>query len=253
MPSPVPELRGQTGLEPAGRLGALTERTLPKTGLQSMLGRCWGALLTLVLLLAVGAPVQALNASDLPAAPPSNHVLDQAQLLSRATAADVSRAMDGLNSDGVVATWVSVPRLDYDLNLAQFAQQLLERWTPEAPEQLLLLIDGQTNATAVVASPALQERLGAELLTSTGRTTMAQPLRDGQRYRQASLDAIARLQAVAAGGEDPGAPVASVNPVATARVPSREQTIASNATTWIVVLLVVGTLVPMLTWWVFSR
>ncbi|MFZ9973545.1 MAG: TPM domain-containing protein, partial [Vulcanococcus sp.] len=28
---------------------------------------------------------------------------------------------------------------------------------------------------------------------------------------------------------------------------------SSNAFLWVVVLLVVGTLVPMITWWVFSR
>jgi uncharacterized protein len=36
-------------------------------------------------------------------------------------------------------------------------------------------------------------------------------------------------------------------------IPSREDTAGSNAFTWVVVLLVVGTVVPMLTWWVFSR
>ncbi|MBM5828161.1 MAG: hypothetical protein FJ050_08965 [Cyanobacteria bacterium M_surface_7_m2_040] len=118
---------------------------------------------------------------------------------------------------------------------------------------MLLLIDGQTSATAIVASPALQQRLSPELLRSTSRTTMTQPLREGNRYRQASLDAINRLSIVLDGGDDPGEPAQAVNPVATARVPSREQTLSSNATTWVIVLLVVGTLVPMLTWWVFSR
>ena len=68
-----------------------------------------------------------------------------------------------------------------------------------------------------------------------------------------TLDAIARLAVVLDGGEDPGEPALAVNPVPTARVPSREQTLSSNATTWVIVLLVVGTIVPMLTWWVFSR
>jgi uncharacterized protein len=36
-------------------------------------------------------------------------------------------------------------------------------------------------------------------------------------------------------------------------VPRQEDTAASHAFTWVVVLLVVGTVVPMLTWWVFSR
>jgi uncharacterized protein len=36
-------------------------------------------------------------------------------------------------------------------------------------------------------------------------------------------------------------------------IPTKEETASSNALLWVVVLLVVGTLVPMITWWVFSR
>jgi uncharacterized protein len=36
-------------------------------------------------------------------------------------------------------------------------------------------------------------------------------------------------------------------------VPTRQETQESNAFTWVVVLLVVGSVVPMVTWWVFSR
>ena len=36
-------------------------------------------------------------------------------------------------------------------------------------------------------------------------------------------------------------------------IPTQEETESSNATTWIIVLLVVGTIIPMATWWVFSR
>jgi uncharacterized protein len=36
-------------------------------------------------------------------------------------------------------------------------------------------------------------------------------------------------------------------------IPSHEETVQSNGFTWVVVLLVVGSVVPMLTWWVFSR
>lgn len=206
-----------------------------------------------LVLLVLAAPAFALNANDLPEVPPAGHVLDQAQLLSRAGAADVGKSLDALGGQQVQASWVSVPRLDYDLTLGQFGQQLLERWAAAGSEQLVLLIDGQTSATAIVATPLLQQRLSPELLRSTSRTTMAQPLRDGNRYRQASLDAIGRLAVVLDGGEDPGEPAVAVNPVPTARVPSREQTLSSNATTWVIVLLVVGTIVPMLTWWVFSR
>jgi uncharacterized protein len=213
----------------------------------------------LVLLLLPVAPAQALGAATLPSHPPASHVLDEADLLSRAASVDVSRALEALASDGLQASWISVTRLDYGISLSQFGADLLERWqadpgTTAASEQLLFLVDAQTSGTAIVASPALQDRLSPQLLTSTARTTMAQPLREGGRYRQASLAAIERLQIVLSGGEDPGPPqVASAAAVSVVSVPSREETLSSNAFTWVVVLLVVGTVVPMLTWWVFSR
>ena len=244
---------GQTAMPTGGRLETSRLPALHCLGLTGALRRLSGLLLVVVMGLALAAPAAALSAADLPPEPPANHVLDQGALLSRAAAGDVSRAMDTLNQESIAATWVSIPRLDYDVSLPRFGEQLLEHWQGQGAAQLLLLIDAQTSATAVVGTAAVQERLGADLLRSTSRTTMAQPLREGSRYRQASLDAIARLSAVAAGQEDPGEPLSASNPVATARVPSREQTLSSNATTWVLVLLAVGTIVPMLTWWVFSR
>jgi len=210
------------------------------------------ACLSLLLLVPPG-PALALSVDALPQQAPADHVLDEAKVLSRSAAADVSRALDGLASEGVTATWVSIPRLDYGVSLPQFAGQLLERWQGAEGPELLFVIDGQTSGTAIVATPQLQQRLSPDLLRSTARTTMAQPLRDGGRYRQASLDAVNRLAVVLNGGEDPGEPLTATNVVATARVPSRDETESSNAFTWVVVLLVVGTVVPMLTWWVFSR
>jgi len=82
---------------------------------------------------------------------------------------------------------------------------------------------------------------------------MGLPLREGSRYRQASLDALSRLEVVLNGGEDPGPPqLVERMPVET-NIPTKEETESSNAFLWVVVLLVVGTLVPMITWWVFSR
>jgi uncharacterized protein len=132
---------------------------------------------------------------------------------------------------------------------------MLERWSsaPGGEARLLIVIDSQTKSAAIAASPALERQLPTDLLRSTARSTMAQPLREGNRYRQASLDALERLSLVLRGGEDPGEPVVSEAAVVPTNIPTREETASSNAFTWVVVLLVVGTLVPMLTWWVFSR
>jgi len=269
MPWPKPSPCLQTPLPTGGKLGAAEVEPLAWLSPDALLDlrqalhrRCLYLLAmaaSLLLILLPAGPASALSASGLPPQPPSDHVLDQADLLSRAAAAEIARALDGFVVDGVQASWISVPRLDYDLSLRQFGTDLLQRWdttgeTAGPDQQLLFLIDGQTSGTAIVASSELQDRLSPQLLSSTARTTLGQPLRDGGRYRQASLAAIDRLKTVLAGGEDPGPPAQpSATTVATASVPSREQTLSSNAFTWVVVLLVVGTVVPMLTWWVFSR
>lgn len=82
---------------------------------------------------------------------------------------------------------------------------------------------------------------------------MALPLRDGDRYRQAVVDGLTRLETVLAGGEDPGPPLLAETQVVVSNVPTKEETAESKAWVWITVLMVLGTLVPMATWWVFSR
>jgi uncharacterized protein len=220
------------------------------------LGWLFAALLVLLLPL---SPAAALSLSDLPASPPASRVLDTADVLSRATRSEIDRQLQDLDGERVDARLITVSHLDYGLDLSQLGSEVLERWSAaneasgEGEAQLLLLIDTQNKATAIVASPALQRQLPAALLKSTARTTMAQPLREGDRYRQASLDALSRLRTVLQGGEDPGEPVEAEVPVTVSNVPTAEQTREGNGLTWVVVLLVVGSVVPMLTWWVFSR
>lgn len=211
--------------------------------------------LVIGLLLATAAPVWALSAQSYPSAPPSERLLDASGLFSRAAAAEVEQALEALSKDDVDAHMVTVERLDYGLSLGQLGNQLLDRWAESGgnARQLLFLYDLQTKSAEVVASAPLADTLGTPLLRSTGRATMGQPLRQGARYRQASLDGIARLQTVLEGGEDPGEPATAELVQLPTTVPTHEQTQSSNARTWVLVLLAVGTIVPMLTWWIFSR
>lgn len=214
------------------------------------------SLLALVLPL---APAAALSLNDLPASPPAAHVLDSADVLSRATRAELDRQLQDLDGERVDARLITLSRLDYGLDLTQVGSQLLERWSNavspggDGDALLLLLIDTQNKGTAIVASPALQRQLPESLLRSTARTTMAQPLREGDRYRQASLDALTRLRTVLQGGEDPGEPAEVEAVVPVTNIPTAEETREGKGLMWVVVLLVVGSVVPMLTWWVFSR
>ena len=133
----------------------------------------------------------------------------------------------------------------------------MERWSnPEnrnEPPLILFLEETQNKQAAVVVSNELSDQLPDSLLRSTGRTTMSQPMRDGARFRQASIDGIERISVVLNGGEDPGPPIEIERTSIPTNIPTVEETRESNAFTWVIVLLVVGTIVPMATWWVFSR
>jgi uncharacterized protein len=220
--------------------------------------RLSAALLSAALLLAalaLPAAAWATGAADFPPQPPASHVLDQADLLSRAADTELDRRLQEFGGDHVDARLLTLRRLDYGLSLDALGEQLVERWSAGEPDRslLLLLIESQNNSAAVVASSDLDGQLPSELLSSTAISTMGLPLREGARYRQASVDALDRLAVVLNGGEDPGPPqLAERMPIET-NIPTREETQSSNAFLWVVVLLVVGTLVPMITWWVFSR
>jgi len=212
------------------------------------------AALALTSLIAPSAAL-ATGLADFPVQRPSSHVLDSADVLSRAASGDVNQRLEQFSELGVDARLVTLRRLDYGVSLETLGEELLQQWQDEASRDglLLLLIEAQNNSAAVVASPALLEQLPSTLLSSTAISTMGLPLREGSRYRQASLDALSRLEVVLNGGEDPGPPqLVERMPVET-NIPTKEETESSNAFLWVVVLLVVGTLVPMITWWVFSR
>ncbi len=155
------------------------------------------------------APALAIAASGLPASAPQERILDTADVLSRSAIGELSKTLESFSAERVDAHLITVNRLDYGLSLSQLGNSVLERWSEAGgePNQVLFLIDSQTNSAAVVTSPGLVTQLDASLLRSTARTTMAQPIRDGGRYRQGSLDAMTRLLTVLQGGEDPGEPI----------------------------------------------
>ena len=146
----------------------------------------------------------------------------------------------------------------YSRSLDNFlvGDELLDRWGQESKltdrPLLIFLEETQSKQATVVAANELLEQLPESLLRSTGRTTMSQPLRDGDRFRQATLDGVSRIEVVLNGGEDPGPPVQLERVSNPTNIPTAEETGESNAFTWVVVLLVVGTIVPMATWWIFS-
>lgn len=207
----------------------------------------------LALLLALALPAYAVGVEDYPLLPSTEKVSDGADVLSRAAIAELQRRLEFFSDARVDARVITLRRLDYGLSLQELADQLLERWQSEDNDGLLVLIETGTNSVSIQASSEVLTFLPEELLLSTAETTMAYPLRDGGRYRQALIDGIDRLGVVLAGGDDPGPPVVVEPALIVSNIPSAEETANSNGFSWVIVLLVVGTLVPMATWWVFSR
>ncbi len=191
------------------------------------------------------APIAfAVSPQDFPPQPPDELVLDSAEVLSRSGRNEISSSLQELDRFHVDARLVTLRRLDYGLSLPAFGEELLNRWT---------VATGESDRPLLLFLEETQSKQAESLLRSTGRTTMSQPLRDGDRFRQATLDGIARIEIVLDGGEDPGPPVQVERVSLPTNVPTAEETEESNAFTWVVVLLVVGTIVPMATWWIFSR
>ena len=199
----------------------------------------------------------ALSPQDLPAQPPDKAVLDSADVLSRAGKNEIETRLNQLESYKVDARVITLRKLDYGLSLTGFGEELVERWSNKDNRSerplILFLEETQNKQAAVVVSAELGDQLPDALLRSTARTTMSQPMRDGERFRQASMDGIERIAVVLNGGEDPGPPIQIERTTLPTNVPTVEETSESNAFTWVIVLLVVGTIVPMATWWVFSR
>ena len=217
--------------------------------------RRWvGVIAVALLLLVVSAPAAiAVSPAELGSTRPDERVLDDADVFSRASRSELEARLDGLVEDRVDARVITLRRLDYGFSLDSFGEQLIENWTGSGQEPLLLLLlETQNKRAAIVTDESLQTQLPPALVKSTARTTMSIPLREGDRYRQASLDGINRLAVVLGGGEDPGPPGEIIRTALPTNVPTQAETEESNAITWVIVLLVLGTIIPMLTWWVFS-
>ena len=207
----------------------------------------------LCLFLAVPASF-AISPSALGSTLPDAVVIDEAEVFSRASRAELEAKLKSFSDDRVDARLITVRRLDYGFSLSAFGEELLDTWnSPSGNPLLLMLIETQNKRAALIADDELQTQLPASLLTSTARTTMTIPLREGDRYRQSSIDGLNRLGTVLSGGDDPGPPQVIERVTLPTNIPTRAETESSNATTWVIVLLILGTIIPMATWWVFSR
>lgn len=201
------------------------------------------------------APAYATSIYEVPDVPEGAHVVDQAEVLSRATEGHINSAFRDLEKkNGQEAYIVTVRRLDYEETIESFAQGLLKRWFPEAEDQrnvTLLVIDSQTDHTAIVTGQGVKPLMSDAIAESVAKETVLVPLKYGNRYNQAFNDATDRLVAVLSGQEDPGPPEVVDTTNVEGTFASPEETAESNATVWVIVLLVLATAIPMATYYLY--
>jgi uncharacterized protein len=183
-------------------------------------------------------------------------VIDKAEVLSRLNEGHLSNELDDLaQKTGNEVRMVTIHRLDYGETVESFTQELFKKWfpTPEAQaKQTLLVIDTLTNTSAMQIGETIQSMIPDDMAQSITAETVMVPLRDGNKYNQALLDASDRLVAVLSGEPDPGPPVVQEDVQVEGTFTKAEDTDTKNSTIWVVVILVIATVVPMATYFFYQ-
>lgn len=206
----------------------------------------------------VASPASATGVYQIPNLSPGNRtwVVDQAEVLSRLNESKMSNTLENLaNQTGNQVRFVTIRRLDYGETPESFTNKLFEKWfpTPEAQaNQTVLMIDTVSNGIAIRTGDKVKTLLSDDIAQSIVSETMLAPLRKDEKYNQAFLDAGDRLVAVLSGEPDPGPPqIAEISTEGTFK--KAEETDTSNATIWVIGLLLAATIIPMATYYLYVR
>lgn len=202
------------------------------------------------------APAHATSLYEMPGLVADIWVIDKAEVLSFSNEGKISSALADLaKQTGFEVRMVSIHRLDYDETAQSFADKLFEQWFPtpeEQAKQVLLVIDNVTNNTGIRSGATVKQLLSDDIAQSVAQETVVIPLKDGNKYNQALLGASDRLVAVLSGQPDPGPPQLQDTVRVESTFATREQTKSSNATFWVIVILIVATVVPMATYYFYQ-
>jgi uncharacterized protein len=186
----------------------------------------------------------------------STWLLDQAGVLSRLTQGELNGELTDLaQKTGKEVRFVTIHRLDYGETIDSFAEALFQKWFGDSEsqaDQVLIVLDNVTNTIAIRTGEAVQALLPTETAESVAQETMMAPLRNGNKYNQAFLDASDRLIAILSGEADPGPPVIQDNIQTEGTFATAEETDDRSATVVVVVLLLLATVIPMATYYLYQ-
>ena len=179
-------------------------------------------------------------------------VFDKGDVLSRSSESNISSVLDNLeNKTGKQVRFVTFHRLDYGETTATFTDQLFEQWFPTTEDQtnqILPVLDTVTNSAAIRTGEGVKSLLTDEIAQSVAGETVQVPLREGNKYNEAFAAASTRIATVLSGEPDPGAPKVVDNIQVEGTFKKAEETDQGNATVVVVVLLVLATVIPMVTY-----
>ncbi len=179
-------------------------------------------------------------------------VFDKGDVLSRSSESNITSQLDNLEKEtGKEVRFVTIHRLDYGETTATFTNQLFEQWFPtkeDQTNQILLVLDTVTNSAAIRIGEGVKSLLTDEIAQSVAGETLQVPLREANKYNEALTEASSRIAAVLSGEPDPGAPEVVDNIQVEGTFKKAEETDQGNATVVVVVLLVLATVIPMVTY-----
>ncbi len=199
-------------------------------------------------------PALATGVYELPALSAGDRtwVWDKGDVLSRSSESDITNELDNLEKQtGKQVRFVTIHRLDYGETTATFTDQLFEQWFPETEDQtnqILLVLDTVTNSATIRTGEGVKSLLSDEIAQSVAGETVQVPLREGNKYNEAFAAASSRIATVLSGQPDPGAPEVVDNIQVEGTFKKAEDTDQGNATVIVVVLLVLATVIPMVTY-----
>ncbi|NJK54192.1 MAG: YgcG family protein [Leptolyngbyaceae cyanobacterium SU_3_3] len=203
------------------------------------------------------APVYATSLYEVPDLPSDTRVIDLAEILSRLSESKFNETLNALaEKTGQEVRFVTIRRLDYDETIDTFTEKLFKQWfpTPEAQaNQTLLIVDKLTNNSAIYTGENVKSVMSDAIATSIAQETLQVPLREGERYNQGFLDAGDRLVAVLSGELDPGPPIVKDTVQVEGTFATPEETQESNATVWVIGLLIAATVIPMVTYFWYVK
>jgi len=108
-------------------------------------------------------------------------------------------------------------------------------------------------AMSIHTGDGVKSVLTDAIAESVASETLQVPLRQGDKYNEAFVNAGDRIVTVLSGKPDPGAPEVEDNIQVASTFKSAEETDDRSATIWVVVILVIATVAPMATYFYFQR